>query len=76
MKTQSKYITQTLEGGKYSKDMPLLNPQSGYIKIDSYLLILCHVIYDVKLSQYLFLSKAKTVFLTLKSFRKQYQNIK
>ena len=30
----------------------LLNPLSGYNKIDAYLLIFCHVIFDVKLSHY------------------------
>ena len=54
----------------------LLNPQSGYIKIDVYILILCHVISDAKLSHYFLLSKVKDMFLTLKSFRKQNQNIK
>ena len=51
----------------------LINPQSGYIKIGAYLLILCHVISDVKFSHYFRLSKVKNVFLKLKSFRKQYQ---
>ena len=54
----------------------LLNPQSGYIKIDVYILILCHVISDAKLSHYFLFSKVKDMFLTLKSFRKQNQNIK
>ena len=40
----------------------LLNPKSGYIKIDAYLLILCHVISDVKLSHCFCLSKVKNVF--------------
>ena len=53
-----------------------MNLQSRYIKIDAYLLILCHVISDVKLSHCFHLSKIKNVFLTLKPFRKQYQNIK
>ena len=49
----------------------LLNPQSGYIKIDAYLLqILYHMIFDVKLSHCFLLSKVKNVFLTFKSFRK------
>ena len=54
----------------------LLNPQSGYIKIGAYTLILCHVVSDVKLSRYFLLSKVKNVLLKPKSFRKQYQNIK
>ena len=55
----------------------LLNPKSGYIKIDAYLQILCHVISDVKLSHCFCLSKVKkNVFLTLKSFRKQFQNLR
>ena len=54
----------------------LLNPQSGYLEIDAYLLLSCHVISDVKLSHYFLLSKVKNVFLKLKSFGEQYQNIK
>ena len=42
----------------------LLNPQSGYIKMDTYLIILCHVISVVRLSHCFFLSKVKNVFLT------------
>ena len=34
-----------------------------YIKIDAYILILCHMISNVKLSRY-FISKVKNVFLT------------
>ena len=37
---------------------------------------LCHVISDVKLTHCFLLLKVKNVFLALKSFRKQYQNIK
>ena len=54
----------------------ILNSQSGYIKIDAFLLILCHVISDVKLSHCSLLSKVKNVFQTIKSFRIQYLNIK
>ena len=54
----------------------LSNPQGGYIKIETYLLILCYVISNVKLSHCSLLSKVKNMFLTLKSFRKQYQNMK
>ena len=55
----------------------LLNPQSVYIKIDAYLLqILCHMIFDVKLSHCFLLSKVKNMFLTFKSFRKQCQSNK
>ena len=38
----------------------LLNPKSGYIKIDAYLLILCHVISDVKLSTVSVFQKLRT----------------
>ena len=54
----------------------LLNPQSGYFKIDTYLLILCHVVFNVTLLHCLLLWKVKNLLLTLKSFGKQYQNIK
>ena len=38
----------------------LLNPQSGYIKIDAYpLQILCHTTSDVKFSHYFLLMKVK-----------------
>ena len=54
-----------------------LKSQSGYIKIDVCLQqILYHVISDVKLSSCFLLSQVKNVFLTLISFRKQYQSIK
>ena len=56
--------------------LQLLNPQSGYIKMNAYLLILCHVISVVKLSHCFLLSTVKNELLTLKSFRKQYQIIK
>ena len=46
-----------------------LNPHNGYIKIE----ILCHVMSNVKLSHYFPLSKVKNMFLTIESFRKQYQ---
>ena len=45
----------------------MLNPQSGYIKIDAYLLqILYHMIFDGKLSHCFLLSKVKNVFLTFR----------
>ena len=49
-------ITSVLQNSYiYFNFFPFLNPQSGYIKIDAYLLILCHVISDVKLSYYFLL---------------------
>ena len=54
----------------------LVNSAKRYIKIYAYLLILCYVISDVKLSHCFLLSKVKNVFPTVKSFRKQYQNLK
>ena len=51
--------------------------QSGYIKVDAYLLnLVYHVISDANLSYYFLLIKVKNMFLTLESFRKQYQSIK
>ena len=52
----------------------LLNPQSGYLKIDAYLLNL--VSHDFKLSDYFLLIKVinTDVFLTLNSFRKRFQS--
>ena len=45
--------------------MRLLNPQSGYIKIDAYLpQILCHVTSDVRLSQCFLLIKYRHVINT------------
>ena len=48
----------------------LLNPQSGYMKIDAYLLIVCNVISDVKLSHFFFFQK-----LSACSRSSQYLNI-
>ena len=53
----------------------LLNPQSGYIKIGAYTLILCHVVSDVKLSRYFLLSKVKNVFLKLNNIKTSNRSI-
>ena len=70
--------TNILSGGPAKPNaywvVTFLNPKSGYLKIDAYLQILCHMTSDVKLSHYFILLKVKQRSdLTLKSFRKQFQ---